>query len=56
MTENFPEPKSSGGRVKVELYLSNYTTRADLKMQQVFIHQMLKKKTDLANLNSDIDK
>ena len=24
MTENFPEPNSSGGKVKVELDLSNY--------------------------------
>ena len=25
----FPQPKSSGGRVKVELDLSNYVTEAD---------------------------
>ena len=31
MSEYFPEPKSSGGRVKVELDLSNYATKADLK-------------------------
>ena len=31
MSEYFPEPKSSAGRVKVELDLSNYTTKADLK-------------------------
>ena len=31
MSEYFPEPKSSGGRVKVELDLFNYTTKADLK-------------------------
>ena len=31
MSEYFPEPKSSEGRVKVELDLSNYATRADLK-------------------------
>ena len=29
MKEYIPEPKSSGGRVKVELYLSNYATKAD---------------------------
>ena len=29
MSEYFPEPKSSGGRVKVELDLSNYVTKAD---------------------------
>ena len=29
MKKYIPEPKSSGGRVKVELYLSNYATKAD---------------------------
>ena len=27
VSEYFPEPKSSGGRVKTELNLSNYATR-----------------------------
>ena len=31
MSEYFPEPKSLGGRVKVELDLSNYATKADLR-------------------------
>ena len=31
MSEYFLEPKSSGGTVKVELDLSNYATKADLK-------------------------
>ena len=31
MSEYFPEPKSLGGIVKVELDLSNYATKADLK-------------------------
>ena len=31
MSEYFPEPKFSGGRVKVELDLFNYATNADLK-------------------------
>ena len=31
MSEHFPEPKSLGRRVKVELDLSNYATKADLK-------------------------
>ena len=39
MTEYFPEPKSSGRRVKVELDLSNYATKADLKN----VHQNLLK-------------
>ena len=31
MSECFPEPKSSGGKLKVELDLSNYATKSDLK-------------------------
>ena len=31
MSKYFPKPKSSGGRVKVELNLSNYATKTDLK-------------------------
>ena len=37
MSEYFPGQKSSGGRVKVELYLSNYATKSDLKMQYINI-------------------
>ena len=44
MSEYFHEPKSFGRKVKVESDLSNYATKADLKMQQVFIHQILLKK------------
>ena len=32
MSEYFPELKSSAGRVKVELDLSNYSTKGDLKI------------------------
>ena len=31
MSEYFPEPKSSAGRLKVELDLSNYATKWNLK-------------------------
>ena len=31
MNEYFPKPKSFGGSVKIELYLSNYATKVDLK-------------------------
>ena len=31
MGEYFPDPKSLGGRVKVELDLSNYATKTDIK-------------------------
>ena len=56
MSEFFPEPKSLGGRVKVELDLSNYAAKAIQKMKQVLTQQNLIKKLDLANLKSDVDK
>ena len=31
MSEYFPKPKSSGANAKVELDLSNYATKTDLK-------------------------
>ena len=39
MNEYFPEHKYLGGKVKVELDLSNYAKKADLKMQQLLLHQ-----------------
>ena len=56
MSECFPEPKSSGGRVKVELDLSNYATRADLKNAAGVDISKFAKKVDLASLKSNIDK
>ena len=32
MNEYFPKPKALGPNLKVELYLSNYATKTDLKM------------------------
>ena len=32
MRKYFPEPKSLAGRMKVEFHLSNYATKADLKI------------------------
>ena len=48
MSEHFPKRKSL--EAKVELDLLNYATKADLNATQIA------KKTDLANLKSDIDK
>ena len=56
MSEYFPEPKSSGGKVKVELDLSNYATKADLKNATGVDTSKFAKKVDLANLKSDVDK
>ena len=43
MSEYFPEPKSLGANVKVELDLSNYATKADLKNAAELIHWLLLK-------------
>ena len=57
MSEYFPIPKSLWGRVIVELDLSNYATKADLK-NAIGVHtSKFAKKFDLANVDkSDIDK
>ena len=44
MSKYFPEPKSSGGRVKFELDLSNYATKADLKNATVVGTSKISKK------------
>ena len=50
MSEYFPELKSSRRRAKVELDLSNYVTKADLKNATGVDTSSFAKKTDLANL------
>ena len=49
MSEYFPEPKYLGGRVKVELDLSNYARKADLKTATGVDASKFAKKVDLAN-------
>ena len=56
MSKYFPEPKSSGGRVKVELDLCNYATKADLKNATGVHRSKFAKKFDLVNLKSNVDK
>ena len=56
MSEYFPEPKSSGGRVKVEFELSNYKTKADLKNVTGADTSTFAKNVDLANLKCHVDK
>ena len=56
MSEYFPGPKSVGVNVKIELDLSNYATKADLKNSTGVDTSDVAKKTDLANLKSDVDK
>ena len=54
MREYFTLPKSSAGKVKVEL--DNYATKADLKNATGADTSKFVKKVDLANLKYDVDK
>ena len=56
MSEYFPEPKSLGGRVKVELDLSNYGTKTDLKNATSIDSSKFAKKFDLASLKLEVHK
>ena len=56
MSEYFSELKSSGGRVKIELDLSNYATKADLENATFVDTSKFAKKIDLASLKSNTDK
>ena len=50
MSEYFPKPKSLGANVKVELDLSNYATKADLKNATGVDTLKFAAKVDLASL------
>ena len=56
MTEYFPKPKSLGENLKDKFGLSNYETKADLKNAAGVDTLDFAKKTDLADLKSDVDK
>ena len=56
MSEYFPEPKSSGGRGKVQLDLPNYATKADLQNATGADISKFFKKGDLASLKSGVNK
>ena len=56
MSEYFPNPKSFGRRVKVELDLSNYATKENLKNTTRVDTSKFAKKVNLANLKSNVDK
>ena len=55
MSEYFPDPKSLG-KVKVELDLSNYATKTDLKNATGIDTSSFAIKVDIARLKSNIDK
>ena len=50
MSEYFSKPKSLVVNMKVEVDLSNYATKADLRRCKIHFA----KKTDLANLKPDV--
>ena len=56
MSEYFRKPKSFGRKVEVELDLSNYETKADLKNATGAVTSKFAKKVDLASLIPDVDK
>ena len=56
VSEYFPEPKSLERRVKVELDLSNYAEKADIKNATGADTSDVARKVDLANLKSNVDK
>ena len=55
MSECFPEPKSLRDRVKVELHLSNYATKSDLKNETGVDSLTFAKKVNFASLKSNSD-
>ena len=55
MCEYFPKPKSLRANVKVELNLSNYATKLDLKNATGVDKLDFAEKTDFANLKSDVN-
>ena len=56
MSEYFPEPKSLGERVRVELDFSDYATKVDLKNATGFDTSKFAKKGDLASLQFTVNK
>ena len=56
MREYFSKQKFFGGDVKVEVDLSNYATKADLKNATGIYTWYFAKKFDLASLKTEIDK
>ena len=56
MSQYFPEPNSLRSNVKVELDLSNYATKADLKNATGVDTSKFAKKIDLASLKCNVDK
>ena len=56
MSEYFPEPKHLGKNLKVQLDLSNYATKADLKNAAGADTSKIAKMVDLGSLNQKLIK
>ena len=56
MSQYFPPYRSHGGDIKVELHLSNYTTKTDLKNVTHVDASSFALKTNLANLKTEVGK
>ena len=56
MSGQFPKPKSLGANVKVELYLSHYVTKADLKNATGVDTSKFAKEVDLTSFQFDVRK
>ena len=56
MSQYFTPYRSSGSNIKVELDLSNYATKTDLKNVTYFDVSSFASKTNLANLKIEVDK
>ena len=56
MSQYFPPYKSSGGDIKVELDLSNYVTKTDLKNVTHVDVSSFASKTNLASLKTEVNK
>ena len=55
MSKNFPKRNSLGANVKVGIDLYNSATKSDLKNATRVDTSSFAKKTDLANLKSDVE-
>ena len=56
MSQYFPPYRSSGSNIKVELDLSSYATRTDLKNVAHVDVSSFASKTNLASLRTEVDK
>ena len=56
MSQYFPPYRSHGADITVELYMSNYATKTDLKNETHVDVSSFASKTDLARLKTEVDK